>query len=194
MKIEQPSPLWTFETDTIERWTYWENAFSAEECDQIIKIGKEYKSYSAPVNNDTGEIRKSNVVFLYPQETTVWIYKRLTQIIESLNNSYFKFDVFGLTEALQFTEYKAPDGHYAYHTDRVPHGVIRKLSFVIQLTDDTEYEGGDFEILDGTLPEKLPRTRGTLLLFPSFTLHKVNPVTKGLRNSLVGWVSGKKFV
>jgi PKHD-type hydroxylase len=101
--------------------------------------------------------------------------------------------LFGFTEALQFTEYQAPDGHYAYHMDKVPHGTIRKLSIVVQLTDEDSYAGGDFEILDGTYPEKLPRTRGMLLMFPSYTMHKVNPVTDGIRNSLVGWISGNNF-
>jgi PKHD-type hydroxylase len=61
------------------------------------------------------------------------------------------------------------------------------------LTDPNEYEGGDFEILDEVPGEKLKRTRGTLLAFPSYTLHAVTPVTKGTRNSLVSWISGKPF-
>ena len=66
-------------------------------------------------------------------------------------------------------------------------------SIVVQLTDPSEYEGGDLEILTTENPFWAAKEKGSCILFPSFCLHKVHPVTKGLRNSLVLWVSGPPF-
>ena len=65
----------------------------------------------------------------------------------------------------------------------------------MQLTDPKKYTGGDLRLYtdsskEGTTMEK---TQGTLILFPSFTMHEVMPITKGERNSLVTWVTGKSF-
>jgi PKHD-type hydroxylase len=121
-------------------------------------------------------------------------YQRLSAIVLSLNEQFFKFDLHGFGEDLQFTEYVAPSGKYNSHVDRAFGTAIRKLSIVVQLTDPDTYEGGDLELLPSIeKPVKPPRTRGTLIAFPSFQLHRVTPVTSGTRNSLVGWINGKQF-
>jgi PKHD-type hydroxylase len=71
----------------------------------------------------------------------------------------------------------------------------RKLSLIIQLTDPSEYEGGDFQF-DSDIPQPDPaeiKQRGTVIVFPSFLRHRVTPVTSGVRRSLVSWVEGPKF-
>jgi PKHD-type hydroxylase len=71
---------------------------------------------------------------------------------------------------------------------------VRKLSISIQLTDPEEYEGGELKLYDGEEEGVLmDKTQGTLIIFPSYVLHEVMPVTKGTRNSLVTWVTGKQF-
>jgi PKHD-type hydroxylase len=69
------------------------------------------------------------------------------------------------------------------------------MSIVIQLTDPSEYEGGDFEIDSQypQLPKEEIREKGSVLVFPSFIPHRVTPVTKGVRRSLVSWIEGPKF-
>mgnify|MGYP003677217951 FL=1 len=71
--------------------------------------------------------------------------------------------------------------------------IVRKLSLSIQLTDPKEYEGGELYIYEGDKGEKMKQGQGDLILFPSYMLHEVKPVTKGERNSLVCWVTGKQF-
>jgi len=72
---------------------------------------------------------------------------------------------------------------------------VRKLSISIQLTDPEEYEGGELKLYDGDDKEAqvMDKTQGTLIIFPSYVLHEVMPITKGTRNSLVTWITGKQF-
>ena len=124
-----------------------------------------------------------------------WAYERLAGISMSLNEQFFKFDLWGFAEGFQFTEYESPGGEYSSHVDKTFNKQIRKLSIVLQLTDENEYEGGDFQLLDAgeKKPENLSRKQGIVLAFPSYTLHRVTPVTKGTRHSLVAWITGKPF-
>jgi PKHD-type hydroxylase len=200
LQQEQPSPAWSLRTDGVERFAFYDNIFTPEECQKIIEIGKSRPMYTGKINYngmqiENPEIRDSKIVFLNPESDTDWIYRRLTDVILQLNESYFKFELWGFNEHLQFTEYTSPGGKYDSHVDRSYNGVIRKLSIVLQLTDETTYEGGNFEIIDGPIdtPTVLSRKQGTLLAFPSYTLHRITPVTSGVRNSLVGWISGPQF-
>ena len=70
---------------------------------------------------------------------------------------------------------------------------VRKLSISIQLTNPEEYEGGELYLYNDDKGTLMDKTQGTLILFPSYVLHEVMPVTKGTRNSLVTWVTGKQF-
>ena len=54
-------------------------------------------------------------------------------------------------------------------------------------------DGGDLELLYGTEPQKLAKARGTFIVFPSFMLHRVTPVTRGTRWSLVAWIAGARW-
>ena len=112
---------------------------------------------------------------------------------KKLNDRFFKFDIFRLNEGFQFTNYKAPGDKYGKHIDRSQNMIVRKLSLSIQLTDPKEYEGGELYIYEGDKGEKMKQGQGDLILFPSYMLHEVKPVTKGERNSLVCWVTGKQF-
>jgi len=90
-------------------------------------------------------------------------------------------------------------GYYNWHNDvnwDDGRPVHRKLSFICQLTDPAKYEGGDFEMQPlhlGAPNQEQLKTQGTALIFPSFIVHKVNPVTKGTRHSLVAWIEGPKW-
>jgi PKHD-type hydroxylase len=72
-------------------------------------------------------------------------------------------------------------------------GTVRKLSFVIQLSDPKDYKGGELQIHLSDTPEVMKKEQGTLIAFPSYILHEVTPITKGKRYSLVGWITGKPF-
>ena len=71
--------------------------------------------------------------------------------------------------------------------------LVRKLSISIQLTNPEDYEGGELYLYNDDKGNLMDKTQGTLIIFPSYVLHEVMPVTKGERNSLVTWVTGKQF-
>ena len=187
---------YSFIFDTVQDWAYFDNAFTNEQCDQLIEYCNKQELIKASVGKSRSDeqVRDSRVAFVPPTEFMVPYYERLSDIVLSLNEQFFKFNLHGFGEHLQFTEYEAPTGKYNSHVDR-SYGIgVRKLSIVLQLTDSETYEGGNLEMLSSVEhPTLLPRTRGTLIAFPSFQLHRVTPVTKGTRNSLVGWVNGKQF-
>jgi PKHD-type hydroxylase len=136
--------------------------------------------------------RNSKLCWLYSHDDLHWAFERITGIVVDLNQRFFNFDLFGLNEGLQFTNYKAPGGDYKKHIDRAVNFPVRKLSLSVQLTDPKKYEGGDLILHDST-NKAMKKEQGTLILFPSYILHEVTPVTKGERNSLVTWVTGKQF-
>lgn len=98
---------------------------------------------------------------------------------------------------IQYTEYHASEGgKYDWHHDvdwNNNNGTDRKLSLTVQLSDPNDYDGGNFEFAE---VEQLPdsaRQQGTVVVFPSYLAHRVMPVTRGVRRSLVAWFSGPKW-
>jgi len=197
-KVKEPkfqSTVWPFEVDTLEAWAYYHPAFTPEECKKIIDMGNKkglIKGQIKKGNLDT-KYRKSNISWLYPSVDLEWAFRKITDIVMSLNKDYFKFDLYGFIEGFQFTHYQAPSGNYKKHVDRGKDMYVRKLSLSVQLSDPSSYEGGDFVLYDGEEPIVLPKEQGKLITFPSYTLHEVKPVTKGERYSLVAWITGPQF-
>jgi PKHD-type hydroxylase len=192
------STTWLFQPDVSPPWVFWDDAFTMDECSQIIQYGESLGLTSADVSNPDGskqvtEVRDSMVSLITPNIDTSWIFQRLTDVIQSLNSQYYKFDIYGLVEGLQFTRYDAPSGFYTSHIDCIPNGPVRKLSITMQLSDQKEYDGGTLEIQVGHDSIVCPREKGKIILFPSYSLHRVTPVTKGSRYSLVCWVTGPAF-
>lgn len=186
-------------------WQMYRSLWTPEACSEVIELGKKLQLTEATVGHEEGvaltdDWRRSRVGWAYPN-TDGWegVFKELSQCFIETNLNCFGFDVSHLKE-IQFTEYDAEyEGHYDWHIDTGwmdPRPSQRKLSMVVQLSDPTEYEGGDFEMKppmhSSPLPEQL-RERGTILLFPSFVQHRVAPVSKGTRYSLVAWMEGPQF-
>ena len=187
-----------FKKDEVHAFAWWEKFLTPEECKQIIKDNKSklkqgFVSTELVIND---KIRDSYVTFISPTFKYQPLFEKLSGVILDLNKQFFKFDLIGLTEGIQFTNYKAQkgkSGFYDKHTDCVFNKIIRKLSISIQLSDPKTYEGGDLLLYSEAEPLKMNKEQGTLIMFPSYTLHEVTPVTKGERNSLVCWVTGPQF-
>jgi PKHD-type hydroxylase len=199
MTHKLPSNLnsfYAFEKDKVSKWAYWEKGFTPDECKKIIAYGESLNKEKAttfntnPVNPD---IRDSYVSWINPSLEINWMYEKLSAYIQSLNNDYFKFDLVGFTESIQFTQYIAPSGHYVPHVDNGADMYPRKLSAVVQLSDSKDYEGGNLELFYRPDPVIMPKDQGFLAVFPSYTLHGVTPVTRGVRHSLVMWLGGPSF-
>ena len=199
---------------------YFQSAIPPKICDDIIKYGLDHQEQLALTGgfgekekltekekNDLSKKRKSNIVWMNDR----WIYKEIQPYVHTANASAgwnFEWD---WSESCQFTKYKL-NQFYDWHCDSWPkpydkpddpnsHGKIRKLSVTISLSDETEYEGGDFEFdfrsSDDGLNQpqvcKEIRPKGSIVVFPSFVWHRVNPVTSGTRHSLVLWNLGRPF-
>ena len=187
---------------------------SAEERDAIRNLTFD-DELRIGVSSKT-EVRDCKISWL----NTPWIYDRLKDYVFQANQlAGWKWDIEGI-EGLQYTEYDIGD-HYDWHTDgpsdsfgayNTPdqpgyNGNIRKISISICLSDPDEFEGGDLLFSDphylldvfGNNGEEQPykvkhlRKKGAMVLFPSFQMHKVTPVTKGMRCALVTWVMGKPW-
>ena len=108
----------------------------------------------------------------------------------------FHTDIQTMPEQIQYTEYLAEDaGHYTWHQDIGPNDAsLRKISITIQLSDAEEYEGGDLQIWKGgDSVDNCPRGAGVAVIFPSYMMHRVTTVSKGIRKSLVLWIGGSHY-
>ena len=120
----------------------------------------------AQVKEKEKEIRRSEISWLFPAPETEWLYRKITDVILMANSSNYNFNLLGI-ETLQFSSYKAGElGHYGKHKDTTQSDVVRtnrKLSFTLQLSDPSTYEGGD--VLMTTLNESEPttRTKGSMI-------------------------------
>jgi PKHD-type hydroxylase len=185
---------WQFYADKTQNWAYMDNLFTPEECAQIIAIGNsklEEAKVDGGVNKD---IRESQIAWIYSSNIELeFVFRRVTDAILNLNERFFQFDLFGLSEGFQFTRYDAPADFYGVHIDKMLDGPVRKLSLTIQLSAPEDYEGGELAIYFNKDAEIMPKELGKMIVFPSYALHEVRPVTKGTRYSLVAWVTGKPF-
>jgi len=177
-------------------FTTWQNGFSNEEIDEIIRIGEAGTKTLAVINVDSVDTsyRSTEVSWIHHTHESDWLYGRIAYIIQNVNSQFYGFDIHGLCESLQFSVYTEDNkGHYDWHQDIGNTNSPRKLSIVIQLTDPSEYEGGDLEILSSREPSVINKQKGLAAVFPSYILHRVTPVTKGVRKTLVAWITGPKF-
>jgi PKHD-type hydroxylase len=176
----------------------WNNQiFTDKEIDCIRVIGRRLGMKRAQTEKmgDCLDHRRSFTSWITPNQHTSWIYSKLTELVNSNNLKYFNFDLTKI-ETLQFTYYSnQEDGCYKAHVDplnwNIPHN--RKLSVVLQLSDPSEYEGGELRLYSSQEPIIIHKEKGYVVTFPSYTLHEVTPVTKGERYSLVAWVHGSPF-
>lgn len=193
-RIETAGGGWEFQRDHSSQWCWTANTFSSDELDAIIRIGEEVGLVRGRTGGgDNTEIRNSLVSWLFPHEITNWVFDRMANMVVAMNDEYFGFDLQGFFQGFQFTKYTAPGQHYTWHCDKGPMNGVRKLSVSLLLSDPDDYEGGDLQLKYGEQEQTVERVRGMATLFPSWSLHRVTPVTKGTRYSLVAWVSGPPF-
>jgi len=179
---------------------YFNNVFSKEELEQIHKFGKASDIQPASILADTDasnpstDFRKSKVGWIFGTSENNWLYDKISGLVKTANkNTNWNFDIWGYADALQYTIYHGDGGHYNWHVDMGAGASNRKMSVVLQLSDPSEYEGGELQIDKGGNIVSIPRELGLICMFPSFLLHRVTPVTSGKRVSLVTWMSGANF-
>ena len=174
------------------------SVFAPEEMDRINQIAAKVQPRKVKVGSDLQdrpEFNRSEYRHLIPGPETNWIYQRIAQTVGMLNASCYQFDVDGFDEPLYHVTYdESVQGHYHWHIDGNAAGKpARKLSITFQMSSDSDYEGGTLEFNRTGEPTSAPKDRGTFVMFPSYILHRVTPVTKGTRHALVGWCVGPAF-
>ena len=190
-------PILPIDTDIDQTNYYWfQNGFNSSELEEIEKLATKYPYTDATIigNESINEsIRKSKIKWVHPDDNSQWLYDKFAGMVIEANKTW-KFNLYSIIDSIQYTEYLAGGGHYDWHVDIGPKNIShRKVSIVVQLSDPSEYDGGDLELWNGGAIKSIFRGRGTTVLFPSFTMHRVTPVTRGLRKSLVLWVGGEHY-
>jgi PKHD-type hydroxylase len=190
-------------SSTINTKCFWMKLFSHEEVDQIVEYCKKTDTFQGGLQNGTDfNYRKSGISMHNKNDENRWIFEKINHAIESANRDFFQYNLIGY-EFFQYGTYGVDD-FYHYHADAFFDNTVfdkntflcRKLSLSILLSGADEFEGGDFEICLGNpdYPNRYHLEKGDVIFFPSYVLHRVTPVTKGIRQSLVVWVLGPKWV
>ena len=183
---------------------YWENFLTDEEINAMLALPNWHFTEDAVIgvareSAVDKNVRSSQVAWLQYDNRSAVYWNAFTDIISRVNSQFFQFDLSGCYEAIQLGTYKAVEddpGHYNWHVDADVggNGIPRKLSMSFLLSDPDEFEGGELQVMtDNSNIITLEQKRGRAWFFPSWMLHRVTPVTRGIRRSAVLWVSGPAF-
>ena len=171
--------------------------FTPEQCQKIIQAGRSQPKKNASIGQGKKEggvidtnTRTSHISWI-PFKTMPEMYKDIENIMKKTNSNHFGFDGMQITEQAQYTEYP-PGGFYDGHMDSdlnfAHEPTVRKISMTCLLSHESEFEGGELQIEKDKNKVKL--VQGQAIFFASFIRHRVAPVTRGLRKSLVMWFGG----
>jgi PKHD-type hydroxylase len=171
--------------------------FTAEECAAILAMGDEDGEFSRSelfLPGDARRVRDSDLKWIELDVGNEWLFERIAGIAANLNRDYFDFDLDGTMRAFQLTRYR-PNQHYSWHEDLGSHELSRrKITLSVQMSPPQDYDGGVLEFFHAEENiAQAPTHQGSLVAFPSFMTHRVTPVTRGLRWSLVTWLEGPPF-
>ena len=171
--------------------------FSPRQCQMIIEAGRSQPRQDASVGQAQKEggivdtdTRTSHISWI-PFKKMPEMYKDIETMMKKTNGNHFGFDGMQITEQAQYTEYPS-GGFYDWHMDSdvnfAHEPTVRKISMTCLLSHESEFEGGELQIEKDK--NKIKLVQGQAIFFASFLLHKVAPVTRGVRKSLVMWFGG----
>jgi len=171
--------------------------FSLKQCQMIIEAGRAQPRQDASVGqaNQEGGIvdtktRTSHISWI-PFKKMPEMYKDIETMMKKTNGNHFGFDGMQITELAQYTEYPS-GGFYDWHMDSdvnfAHEPPVRKISMTCLLSHESEFEGGELQIEKEE--NKVILKQGQAVFFASFIKHRVAPITRGVRKSLVMWFGG----
>ena len=175
--------------------------FTPEQCNKIIAAGRSEPRNDAQVGSDKGfkdgemntKTRTSHISWI-PFKKMHEMYKDIERMMKTTNGNHFGFDGMEINELAQYTEYPQ-GGFYDWHVDNdvnmAHEPPVRKISMTLLLSPESEFEGGDLELMSEGKVAKLKQ--GHAVFFASFIRHRVKPVIRGRRQSLVMWFGGTPF-
>lgn len=193
----KPSSNWT-------NFYYFKNVFT----DEYIRKVEEYvysklqfskgRTGSQELGTDTDSYKTNNrdIAYITPNHEIKWLYDLLFPLALQANENLFQFDIDIVTDPIHYVIYPEDGGHLDWHMDVGAFEVNRrKLAMTVQLSESSDYTGGEFEIWmggsDGFVT--VPREKGDIVIFPAFLMHRVRPITSGQRKCLVFWTGGRPF-
>jgi len=188
-----------------EYCAYWEEFLTETDINTILNLSEWNCKKDALIGNTSSvegvynpKIRESEISWMKMTDETLPIWTKLVNVISEVNRRFFHFELTGCYELAQLSYYSGEkSSHYDWHTDISMENsseIPRKLSMSLLLNEPSEFEGGELQIkTDSDNTKNLDLKRGRAWFFPSFLLHRVAPVTKGERKSLVLWIHGPYF-
>ena len=174
--------------------------FTPQQCQLVINAGRAEPSQTAAVGSNlagTGIVdtktRTSHISWI-PFNKMPEMYKTVERLMLKTNANHFGFENMQITEQAQYTEYPE-GGFYDWHTDNnvmmAHEPPVRKISMTLLLSPESEFEGGGLELME---ENKVVRPKqGQAIFFASFIRHRVIPISRGVRKSLVMWFGGTPF-
>ena len=175
--------------------------FTPEQCQIIINAGRKEPKQNASVGSKDGikggvidtKTRTSHISWI-PFKKMPEMYRNIEKVMKTTNGNHFGFDGMQITEMAQYTEYPE-GGFYDWHVDNdvncAHEPPVRKISMTCLLSPESEFEGGDLELMSEGRTTKIKQ--GHAIFFASFIRHRVTPIIRGNRKSLVMWFGGPPF-
>lgn len=171
--------------------------FSISECMTLRSLATATLAAAALVGGvRVSEIRSAEIAWLDHEGEAAWALDRCLRAVADANRESFGFEIEEFQEPMQTARYAASEsGHFDWHMDvgDGPIAMRRKVTIVAQLSDPGDYEGGRLEINVDGRPRAASIEQGSAIVFPSFALHRVEPVSEGERWSLTLWAHGPTF-
>ena len=177
--------------------TFLSNFLAEAQCKAIIDSCEANARGGIEDGKVHDDVRQSEISWLAPEGEHRWLFDKVKDCMNAVTSDSFRYDLIGF-EGIQFTKYRYVAGRsdfYSSHVDTLlSDGTVRKLSFTIQLSGSETYDSGDVMLYRSLIDSMaLSRAIGSISFFPSYTIHEVHPVTRGVRYSLVGWGRGPAF-
>lgn len=184
-------------------YVWYPALFSPPECAALIALGEGKALEPGKIGNGIANQTVEDASYRRVQtcaitaEEAPWAYQRLREHVMLTNNGHFRYDLNGFHEQLVFLKYTYDaerPGKYEWHQD-IGGGMssLRKLSTVSQLSDPADYDGGRLHLFTNGDFDPGHVARGDTVIFPSYLPHCVTPLQRGVRYSLVSWVTGPQF-
>jgi PKHD-type hydroxylase len=127
-------------------------------------------------------------------ELTGFPFEAIRTVTKEANDTIFDFTLLGIIDQdyPQIFRYKE-NNYYDWHVEVNPLAITRKLSFIVNLSNDSEYTGGKIEFLNTNVENTLINSQGSIIIFPSFLPYRITPVLSGERKIIIGHIHGPAF-
>lgn len=166
-------------------WTHESDVLLSEQCEGMTKIATSCKNLFNPT------ISKA---YMTPNYRTNWLYDIVVDQIEKINGILYGFDIWGIAEPIMYCRFNQQTDAWSARSDQFGVGPVRKLTFMLQLSDENSYEGSDIQLIYGNNKiDNIPRKQGTLTVFPSYMVYGIEKPTSGNHDILIGYFTGKEL-